>query len=203
MKSTRERVLQTLSIHPRSTILEIAAEVGINAISVRHHLTHLQASGLVSTEEERHGVGRPRMVYLLTENGMEYFPTGYLRLTSNLLDQLKLSINPDELDGIFKSMADKLTSEYKPSLSRLNLEQKLELLTRVMTKEGFNIQWKRSGSQYEIREISCPFYRMGKNHPEVCLFDRMLISNILSIPPEKVQVLHLADALCSFIVSDY
>ncbi len=202
MKSTRERVLQTLSTHPRSTILDIAAEVGINAISVRHHLTHLQANGLVTTEEERHGVGRPRMVYLLTENGMEHFPTGYLRLTSNLLDHLKQSVSPDELDGIFKSIADKITSEYKPSLSRLNLEQKLELLTRVMAKEGFNIQWKRSGSRYEIREISCPFYRIGKNHPEVCLFDRTLISNILSIPPEKVQTQHLADALCAFVVSD-
>jgi predicted ArsR family transcriptional regulator len=203
MKTTRERVLQTLSSHPHSTILEIAAEVGINAISVRHHLTNLQANGLVTTEEERHGVGRPRMLYLLTENGMEHFPTGYLRLTSNLLDHLKQSVSPDELNGIFKSIADKLTSEYKPSLSRLNLEQKLELLTQVMAKEGFNIQWKRSGSsQYEIREISCPFYRIGKNHPEVCLFDRTLISNILSIPPEKIQTQHLADALCTFVVSD-
>lgn len=202
MKSTRERVLQTLSAHPRSTILEIASEVGINAISVRHHITHLQANGLVATEEERHGVGRPRMVYLLTESGMEHFPTGYLRLTGNLLDHLKQSVSPDELDGIFKSIADKITSEYKPSLSRLNLEQKLELLTQVMAKEGFDIQWKHIGSQYEIREVACPFYRIGKNHPEVCLFDRTLISNILSIPQEKIQTQHLADALCTFIVSD-
>ena len=202
MKSTRERVLQTLSAHPRSTILEIASEVGINAISVRHHLTNLQANGLVTTEEERHGVGRPRMLYLLTENGMEHFPTGYLRLTGNLLDHLKQSVSPDELDGIFKSIADKITSEYKPSLSRLNLEQKLELLTLVMAKEGFDIQWKHIGSQYEIREVACPFYRIGKNHPEVCLFDRTLISNILSIPQEKIQTQHLADALCTFIVSD-
>ena len=85
MKSTRERVLQTLSSHPRSTIIEIAKEVGINAISVRHHLTSLQASSLVASEEERHGVGRPRMVYFLTENGLEHFPTGYLRLTNNIL----------------------------------------------------------------------------------------------------------------------
>ncbi len=202
MKSTRERVLHTLSAHPRSTILEIAAEVGINAISVRHHLTHLQANGLVTNEEERHGVGRPRMVYLLTENGMEHFPTGYLRLTGNLLDHLQQTISPDNLDGIFKGIADKLTNEYKPSLSSLNLEQKLELLTQVMAKEGFNLEWKRSGNRYEIREISCPFYRIGKNHPEVCLLDRTLISNILSIPLEKIQAQHLADALCTFIVSD-
>ena len=32
-------------------------ELGINAISVRHHLQNLQAEALVAAEEERHGVG--------------------------------------------------------------------------------------------------------------------------------------------------
>ena len=63
MKSTREKVLNTLASNPRSTIIDIANSVGINAISVRHHLTSLQADNLVSAEEERHGVGRPRLVY--------------------------------------------------------------------------------------------------------------------------------------------
>jgi DeoR family transcriptional regulator, suf operon transcriptional repressor len=202
MKSTRERVLEALSAQPHSTIVEVAKAVGINAISVRHHLTHLQADGLVTTEEERHGVGRPHMVYLLTENGMEHFPTGYVRLTGNLLDHLKQSLSQEKLDNVFKSMADKLTSEYKADLAILNLEQKLELLTQVMAKEGFDIQWQRNGNQYEIREVSCPFYRIGKDHPEVCLFDRTLIANILSIPPEKIQTRHMTDALCSFVVSE-
>ncbi len=65
MTSTRERVLQTLLTSPRSAINDLALAVGINGISVRHHLTNLQADGLVTYEEERHGVGRPLMVYLL------------------------------------------------------------------------------------------------------------------------------------------
>ena len=75
MKSTREKVLQTLASSPKATIIDIAKEVGINAISVRHHLTSLQIDGLVASEEERHGVGRPRLVYSLTESGIEKFPT--------------------------------------------------------------------------------------------------------------------------------
>jgi DeoR family transcriptional regulator, suf operon transcriptional repressor len=201
MKSTRERVLEALSTHPRTTIVEVADKVGINAISVRHHLTHLQADGLVTAEEKRHGVGRPHMVYLLTENGMEHFPTGYIRLTGNLLDQLKSSLSKDKLDELFRSMADKLANEYKGDLVNLGLEQKLDLLIQIMAREGFDIQWQRVGDQYEIREVSCPFYRIGKQHPEVCMFDRTLIANILSIPSEKIQTEHMTDALCSFLVS--
>ena len=42
MKSTRDRILQSLLRKPRSTINELAEAVGINPISVRHHLTNLQ-----------------------------------------------------------------------------------------------------------------------------------------------------------------
>jgi DeoR family transcriptional regulator, suf operon transcriptional repressor len=201
MKSTREKVLEALSVHPRSTIVDVAKYVGINAISVRHHLTHLQADGLVSADEERHGIGRPHLVYLLTENGMEHFPTSYIRLTGNLLDHLKHSLNQEKLNEIFKSMAENLSSEYKVDLDHLNMEQKLELLTQVMAKEGFDIQWQRNGDHYEIREISCPFYQVGKRHPEVCLFDRSLIANILSIPIEKIQTQHMTNSLCSFVIN--
>src|SRR5512135_3912890 len=89
MNSTRDRILQTLLRHPRSTINGLAEAVGINPISVRHHLTNLQIEAFVTAEEERHGVGRPRLVYFLTENGLEKFPTRYLRLTTRILSQMK------------------------------------------------------------------------------------------------------------------
>ncbi|MEW6403423.1 MAG: winged helix-turn-helix transcriptional regulator, partial [Chloroflexota bacterium] len=42
MNSTREKILKTLLRKPHSTINEMAEVVGINPISVRHHLTNLQ-----------------------------------------------------------------------------------------------------------------------------------------------------------------
>lgn len=200
MKSTREKVLQAISAHPKSSIIQIAQEVGINTISVRHHLTSLQANGLVVAEEERHGVGRPHMVYLLTEKGMEYFPTSYLRLTNHLLDQLKETISPDQLNDLFTKMGDRIADNYKISFSKLNFEEKLELLKKVMEKEGFTVQWGKKDDHYEIREIACPFYKIGKKHPEVCIFNRTFISNLLSIPQEKIKITHVGDALCTFSI---
>ena len=41
MKSTKDKILQTLLRKPKITINELAEAVGINPISVRHHLTNL------------------------------------------------------------------------------------------------------------------------------------------------------------------
>jgi predicted ArsR family transcriptional regulator len=79
---------------PHSTINDLAKAVSINSISVRHHLTSLLLDGLVQSEEERHGVGRPRLVYSLSQKGLERFPTRYFELTSRLLDQMKESLPP-------------------------------------------------------------------------------------------------------------
>ena len=87
-KTTRQRVMQTLLSRQRCTINELAEVVSINPISVRHHITRLEADGLVSSEEEKHGVGRPRRLYFLTEEGQERFPSRYLRFTIRLLEQL-------------------------------------------------------------------------------------------------------------------
>ena len=88
-KSTREKVLQTMLSRQRCTINELAKAVDINPISVRHHIARLEAEGLVTSEEERHGVGRPRRLYFLTEHGIDHFPSRYLKLTIRLLEQLE------------------------------------------------------------------------------------------------------------------
>src|SRR5512141_1037436 len=105
MKSTKDKILQTLLRKPKITINELAEAVGINPISVRHHLTNLQMEGLVAADEERHGVGRPRLVYSLTEDGMEKFPTRYLRLTTRILQQLKDTMPKPMVAELFNQIA--------------------------------------------------------------------------------------------------
>jgi len=200
MKSTRDRILQTLLRQPRTTITTLAEAVGINPISVRHHLTKLQVEGLVSTEEERHGVGRPRLVYFLTEEGTERFPTRYLRLTSRLLDQLKSTMPEPMVGKLFSQMANEMAEDYTDQMKGLSMEERLNLAKILLAEEGFNVEWEKAGNQYKIHEITCPYLRIGKSHPEVCTVDQTLISKMLAVPAEKVQCILSGDAHCTYVV---
>jgi DeoR family suf operon transcriptional repressor len=200
MNSTRDRILQTLLRKPRSSIHALADEVGINPISVRHHLTNLQVEGLVSAEEERHGVGRPRLVYFLSEAGTERFPTRYLRLTSRLLDQLKTTMPEPMVSKLFSQMASEMAKDYTGQMVGLSMEERLDLAKILLAEEGFNVEWEKIGDQYQIHEISCPYLRIGQSHPEVCTVDQTLISKMLAVPAEKVQCILTGDAKCTYVV---
>lgn len=200
MKSTRDKILRTLLSKPRSTINDLAEAVGINPISVRHHLTNLQMEGLVEGQEERHGVGRPRLVYVLTDDGMEHFPTRYLRLTTRLLSQMKESMPAPVVSKLFGQIAEDLAKEYDSDMQGLSMEERLEFVKEMLAQEGFTMEWEKKGSDYQIHEISCPYYQIGMSHPEVCTVDQILISKMLALPANKVQCILDGGAHCTYVV---
>jgi DeoR family transcriptional regulator, suf operon transcriptional repressor len=200
MKSTRDKILQTLLKKPRSTINDLAEAVGINPISVRHHLGNLEKEGLVEGQEERHGVGRPRLVYILTDEGMERFPTRYMRLTTRLIAQMKETIPGPMVSRLFGQMAEDLASEYTEDMKNLGMEERLDFVKDLLAEEGFMVEWEKKDNQYHIHETSCPYYQIGIAHPEVCIVDQTLISKMLALPVNKVQCILDGGAHCTYVV---
>ena len=200
MKSTKDKILQTLLRKPKITINELAEAVGINPISVRHHLTNLQMEGLIAAEEERHGVGRPRLVYSLTEDGMERFPTKYLRLTTRLLAQMKESMPGPVVAQLFNQIAEDLANEYFSQIQGLSMEERLDFVKELLAQEGFTVEWEKKDGEYRIHEISCPYYQIGVTHPEVCTVDQTLISRMLALPANKVQCILNGGSHCTYVV---
>jgi len=200
MKSTRDRILQTLLNHPRSTIVDLAEAVGINGISVRHHLNALLAEGLIIFEEVRHGVGRPRQVFSVSEKGQERFPTRYLRLTTRLLDQLKENLPAPLVNNLFTQIASDMAADSAEKVKSLSVEQKLDVIKDLLAEEGFSVEWEQRGDEYHIYEVTCPYFHIGQSHPEVCTVDQSIISTVLSIPAEKVTCLLRGDANCTYVI---
>lgn len=201
---TRHKVLSTLLTNPKSTINELADAVGLNAISIRHHINNLTADGLVNAEEEKHGVGRPRQVFFLTEIGMEQFPTRYVRLTLRLLEQLKETVPTSMINNLFIQMAQELADELAldTKTASLSIQERLDLVKNILQNEGFTIDWEHCGEYYQIREISCPYYYIGQNHPEICELDQIIISRILETHVVKTQCILNGDDYCAYMVAE-
>ncbi len=203
MLSTRDQVLQNLLNRQRCTINELADAVSINPISVRHHINRLEADGLVTSEEERHGVGRPRRIYFLTNEGMEKFPSRYLNLSLRLVDKLKETLPEDTLETLFKELGSGMAEDEVSNIDfeKLDLGDRVELTRKVLINEGFNVQVSKKNGDFHIMETSCPYVHIGKEHPEICIVDESLISTMLDTPVEKTQCILDGDNHCVYIAS--
>ncbi|MEA3326798.1 MAG: winged helix-turn-helix transcriptional regulator [Chloroflexota bacterium] len=201
MKSTREKILRTLLAFPGSTINDMAEAVGINGISIRHHLTSLEAEGLITSAEERHGVGRPRFIYRLSEKGIEEFPTSYLKLTKRLLESLKNRFSTNEFIGLLEEIGSNIANSYKDEIKGKTLEERITLLKSIMTKEGFIVDWEKNEEDYTITSYSCPYYRVRIDHPEICVLDHQLITQILSKPVQIESCIFTGDDHCTYRIN--
>ncbi len=201
MTSTRELVLKTLLNEQRCTINQLAAAVEINPISVRHHINKLEAEGLVTSEEERHGVGRPRRIYFLTNAGMEKFPSRYLHFSIRLLAMLKENLPPETIKKIFTEMATDMISQEFPEkdIQHMNIKERIELVKDLLAGEGFTIEVEEIDGVFHIRETSCPYVHVGKEHREICIVDEAMISTMLDTPVQKTHCILDGDAYCAYI----
>lgn len=200
MKSTKEKILLYLLKNPKAPIIDLATAVTINAISVRHHLNNLLAEGLVLFEEEKHGVGRPRLVYSLTDEGLERFPSRYYRLTNRILERFKDTLSPDLLNSLFSDIAKDIATSHRQTIKNLTIEGRLHFIQDLLDEEGFNIEWEKKDNHYLIHEISCPYFQVAQTHPEVCTLDQTLITEILDIPINKMKCIIQGDQRCSYII---
>ena len=200
--TTRKRVLHSLLLNQKRTINELAESVEINPISVRHHVNKLEAEGLIQSKEERHGVGRPRLVYSLTDKGMEQFPQRYLQLTIRLLDQLKSSLPENALGEFFQDLGEGLAEDLTKNvnLEDLELKERLELLEEVLTEEGFTVNIQEEDGNYYLIEASGPYHHLGEDYPEICVVDQELIAHFASSTPERVECILEGDKQCKYLI---
>lgn len=201
MNKTRDIILEILLKRQRSTINELAEIVDINPISVRHHISKLEAQGKVSSEEEKHGVGRPRRVYFLTNKGMEQFPHRYLTLSIRLLEQLKESLPDFTVSKLFKEIATEMVNDHTAQLdlSKLNLSERITMISQVLQNEGFTIEIATKDNGFQIKETSCPYKHVGAEHPEICLVDETIIEKVLAVDIQKTHCVLDGDPYCAYL----
>lgn len=202
MGNTRNQVLQHLLGQQRCTVNDLADAVNIDPISVRHHIAKLEGDGLIDSIEERHGVGRPRRLYFLTEAGMELFPGRTIHFTNELLEQLKRQLSDEAYQKLFDSMAVSITDNYlsDANFENLTLDQRIDLMRNWLTNEGYTVQIERNENEIVVKESSCPYYYVGRRHGEVCTIDKRLIEKVLSAEPERTSCLLQGDSHCTYVV---
>lgn len=204
MRDTRLTILSTIREQGTATVADLAAAMGISPISVRHHLVSLQAEGLVSVDLQRQSVGRPRHIYQLTSAADRYFPAPnrYHHLADRLLDELKVSLTPQQLNAILDRMAANIAARYGGMAASGTLEERLHKLVEILGEEGFRAMVRRVDETTLLAQVNCPYVSVGQRHPEICQIDQTIIRSILGHEVQRTACVLDGDRTCTYSVQD-
>jgi predicted ArsR family transcriptional regulator len=200
MSGTRDEIITFLRKNGPASVNELADTTGVTPVSIRHHLSSLQAEGLITAAEAHSGVGRPKLLYSLTQAALERFPTKYLRLTDRLLDEIKSALPAPMLDRMLTAMAEEMASGHAARFEGKTLAEKMALVVEILGEEGFMAAWNKVGDAYHLTEYNCPYIAIGQRHPEICTIDQTLISHVLDTAVEKTTCQLNGDQNCVFVI---
>jgi len=168
LQSTRQHILEHMQRHGRATVKELGALLGLTSTGIRQHLTVLERDGLIEAREERGRVGRPTLVYSLTDKADTLFPKRYDMLASVILEEIRSKEGNEKLHQILQNVASRLASPHADRVEGKSLPERVKETVRVMEEQGCMVDWEERDGEYLIDEYTCPFPKVAERDRAVC-----------------------------------
>ncbi len=167
-------------------------------------LHSLEQAGLVSRQAVKHGVGRPRHLYDVTEAAQDLFPTNYDGLANGLLAAIR-SIGGDELiTGVFDErrrltrdrVRQRLAERLPPDAPLIDRVRELAV---IQDEQGYLAEAVVSADGViRLVERNCAIHRVAADNGAACQAELELFREILGPDVERETHIAAGDRCCSY-----
>ncbi len=199
MQSTRQQILEYLLRQGRATVKELGNLLGLTSTGIRQHLTVLERDGLVDSREERGRVGRPTLVYSLTEKADALFPKTYDALATVLLEEVRSSQGNQHLHELLHKVAVRMASPYSDRVQGKPLPDRVQETARIMEEQGCLVDVRQSeGDEYYIDEFTCPFPKVAQQDRAICALHVDFVGILAGGDARLTQSLLRGERACSY-----
>lgn len=200
MHPVRQKILEILKRQRHATVAELAKELDMAPVSVRHHLDLLIGDNLVCTPRVRRGsgAGRPKRVYALTPEAAAYFPNNYRQLADDSLSALKQLLSEEQLLGVMRALASRTAALAPADLETLPLSDRIEVIARFLSEQGFMAEFEMNGNDIFLHTCNCPYAQLAASHPELCQMDLQLIGDLTGLEPQRIAHIAEGDGRCTY-----
>jgi predicted ArsR family transcriptional regulator len=202
MQGTRERILDILKERSQATVDELSQELGLTAVTVRHHLDILRGEGYVAAPivRRRKTPGRPQYAYILTEKADAFFPKRYDQLTSLMFDELRSCLSAAEVDQMMERIGERIASQVTFSDAD-DFEARLAATVEFLDGMGYMARWeRRDDGDYWLHIANCPYEQVASQHDEVCTMDLRMLTHLLGRSPRRISWTARGDHQCIYVI---
>lgn len=208
MQATRERILNILKERGQVTVDELSRELGLTAVTVRHHIDILRSERLVAAPLalRRKAPGRPKHVYTLTEKASTLFPKRYSHLVGQILDEVRAHFSPGEVDQMMRRIGERIASQAVLPIGG-DFEARLAAVVEFLDGLGYMAHWEREREQeqgddgdYLLCIANCPYERASRQDRTICDIDLAMLTRLLGAAPRRVTWAAQGDYQCTYAV---
>ena len=204
MNDRRPQLRHILKSLGRRSTSFLANRVVVSLAGARKHLKLLERDKLVASRGLAGGVGRPDLVWRLTQAGHNRFPDTHDTLTLDLIGSIRTVFGEAGLDKLIASRESETTTRYARALSSAaSARGKIERLAELRSEEGYMAQAEQIDDQtWRLAENHCPVCAAARVCQGLCRSELAIFGKVLgkSFTVERDEYLLDGARRCSYLI---
>lgn len=183
-RSQRLSVVNLLKRSTGLTVRDLAARLDMSYMGVKQHCLDLERDGYVDTFRRHRGVGRPELLYRLTNKAQDLFPKEDNALAISLLEQARKLFGAGASEKVLFLHFQEKTQGYAAKVKGDTPGERAKWLVRLRDREGHMAELVEEPS-LRIVERHHPMVALIASFPEIETMERDMFQRLLGAPVRR------------------
>lgn len=198
-KSSRLGIINRLKRTHGLSVGELSRLLDMSYMGVKQHCIELEREGYLDTWRRPKPVGRPEMLYRLTQRARDLFPVASNAVTIELLEAAKKLFGPAAPEKLLFTIFQKKTEGYAAKVKGATLAERARSLARLRDEEGCMADFEdapavggdgdhaEAAGALRIVEHHSPISDMLRCFPIVARLEREMFERTLRAPVRREE----------------
>jgi predicted ArsR family transcriptional regulator len=201
LSKTKSQLIELIKRNVEISVDEGAESLGLATTTVRQHLTALEEKGLVETRSQRHGRGRPRLLYSLTQNGEAFFEEHDQEFLSGLMaflfDRGLGNVVHEYIEKLGESLSETI------DLEGTAVGERIDAMVSFFRQRGFMPELGENADGDTLLTFRhCPYATVADCSERVCDVEKRWIEKLWGGQVERVSHRLDGDDACTYCLAD-
>jgi predicted ArsR family transcriptional regulator len=185
-KSQRLQILNKLKRTQGLSVNELAEKIGMSYMGIKQHCLELHKGGYLDTWRRPKPIGRPEMLYRLTQRAHELFPTASNAVTIELLESAQKLYGPSAAEKLLFNVFQRKAENYIAKLKGATPVEKASWLAKQRDTEGHMAEFETVGG-LRIVEHHSPVLDLLRAFPIVARLEAEMFQRVLKEPVRREE----------------
>ncbi len=211
-RSQRLDILTVLKRQGGMSVKELAAHFRMSYMGIKDHCIALEKEGYLDTWRRPKPVGRPEMLYRLTNRARDLFPGANNPLIAEVLEAVQSTYGPAAPTKILFGIFGQRTEAYRRKIRFPSVEERAECLSGLRDAEGYMSELTRDESGEEVSdpadgawplrivEHHSPIEDLLRRYPILARLEREMFERVLNCPVRREEECAPGLYRCTFYI---